>query len=213
MKNLFQSLRDLIQRRREENGYHYGQESAYEDQPYASGGDDQQQLFTALDIGTAFAKAIIVEIRDDQATVLGVGRHQQSYSHMSDGIVTDISGVIANCNEALIKAEKSAGGIVAPSAVIGIAGELVKGSSITINKQRQQPTKPVTPEELESLITGAQQKLLKSAKDRIAAETGYPNIEVRLTNAAVISVRIDGQTVANPIGFRGRHFTLTLFSA
>ncbi|GAC1303685.1 MAG: hypothetical protein NVSMB27_43120 [Ktedonobacteraceae bacterium] len=132
---------------------------------------------------------------------------------MSDGIVTDISGVIANCNEALIKAEKSAGGIVAPSAVIGIAGELVKGSSITINKQRQQPTKPITPEELESLINGAQQKLLKSAKDRIAAETGYQNIEVRLTNAAVITVRIDGQTVANPIGFRGRHFTLTLFSA
>src|SRR6266496_4367464 len=212
MKNLFQSLRNLLQRRQEENGYRYGQESLYEDQPFATG-SDERQLFTALDIGTAFAKAIIVEIHEDQATVLGVGRHQQSYSHMSDGIVTDISGVIANCNEALIKAEKSAGGIVAPSAVLGIAGELVKGSSITVNKQRQQPTKPVTPEELESLITGAQQKILKVARDRIAAETGYQNIEVRLTNAAVISVRIDGQTVANPIGFRGRHFTLTLFSA
>ncbi len=213
MKNLFDSLRNLFQRRQEENGYYYGQEGGYEDQPFPPGGDDQRQLFTALDIGTAFAKAIIVEVHDDQATVLGVGRHQQSYAHMSDGIVTDISGVIANCNEALIKAEKAAGGVVAPSAVIGIAGELVKGSSITINKQRQQPAKAITPEELESLINGAQQKLLKSAKDRIAAETGYQNIEVRLTNAAVISVRIDGQTVANPIGFRGRHFTLTLFSA
>jgi cell division protein FtsA len=213
MKNLLDSLRNLFQRRQEENGYYYGQEGGYEDQPFPPGGDDQRQLFTALDIGTAFAKAIIVEVHDDQATVLGVGRHQQSYAHMSDGIVTDISGVIANCNEALIKAEKAAGGVVAPSAVIGIAGELVKGSSITINKQRQQPAKAITPEELESLINGAQQKLLKSAKDRIAAETGYQNIEVRLTNAAVISVRIDGQTVANPIGFRGRHFTLTLFSA
>src|SRR2546425_3954902 len=213
MKNLLQSLRSLLPRRREENGYYYPQEGAYGDQPFAPGGDDQRQLYTALDIGTAYAKAIIIEVQGDQGTVLGVGRHQQSYSHMSDGIVTDIPGVIANCNEALIKAEKSAGGIVAPSAVIGIAGELVKGSSITVNKQRQQPTKPVTPEELESLITGAQQKILKVARDRIAAETGYPNIEVRLTNAAVISVRIDGQTVANPIGFRGRHFTLTLFSA
>src|SRR5260221_5321712 len=63
------------------------------------------------------------------------------------------------------------------------------------------------------MISSAQQKLLKIAKERIAAETGYQNIEVRLTNAAVISVRIDGQTVINPIGFRGRHFTLTLFSA
>ena len=95
--------------------------------------------------------------------VLGAGRHQQSYSHMSDGIVTDIPGVIANCNEALTKAEQSAGGIIAPSTVIGIAGELVKGSSITISKQRQQPTKPVTPEELEAIISSAQQKLLKIA--------------------------------------------------
>jgi len=213
MKNLFQSLLKFLPRRPEENGYRYGYEGAYDDQSFPPGGDDQRQLYTALDIGTAYAKAIIIEVQGDQATVLGVGRHQQSYSHMSDGIVTDIPGVIANCNEALVKAEKSAGGVVAPSAVIGIAGELVKGSSITVNKQRQQPTKPITPEELETLITGAQQKLLKNAKDRIAAETGYQNIEVRLTNAAVISVRIDGQTVSNPIGFRGRHFTLTLFSA
>src|SRR6266513_4839216 len=213
MKNLFQSLRSLLPRRQEENGYYYPQEGAYGDQPFAPGGDDQRQLYTALDIGTAYAKAIIIEVQGDQGLVLGAGRHQQSYTHMSDGIVTDIPGVIANCNEALVKAEKSAGGVVAPSAVIGIAGELVKGSSIVVNKQRQQPTKPITPEELEALITGAQQKLLKNAKDRIAAETGYQNIEVRLTNAAVISVRIDGQTVANPVGFRGRHFTLTLFSA
>src|SRR5437868_717280 len=213
MKNLFQSLRSLLPRRQEENGYYYPQEGAYGDQPFAPGGEDQRQLYTALDIGTAYAKAIIIEVQGDQGVVLGVGRHQQSYAHMSDGIVTDIPGVIANCNEALVKAEKSAGGVVAPSAVIGIAGELVKGSSIVVNKQRQQPTKPITPEELEALITGAQQKLLKNAKDRIAAETGYQNIEVRLTNAAVISVRIDGQTVSNPIGFRGRHFSLTLFSA
>lgn len=214
MKNLFQRLRKFlpILGRHEENGFYYGQDGAYDEMPLP-GEEGQRQLYTALDVGTAYAKAIIIEVHEDQAVVLGVGRHQQSYTHMSDGIVTDISGVIANCNEALIKAEKAAGGVVAPSTVIGIAGELVKGSSITINRQRQNPGKPITPEELESLITSAQQKLLKTAKDRIAAETGYQNIEVRLTNAAVITVRIDGQVVANPIGFRGRHFTLTLFSA
>jgi cell division protein FtsA len=212
MKNPFRRLRELVLGRQDENnGYYYGQDLAQDEQQ--AGGEDQRQLYTALDIGTAYAKAIIIEVQDDVGVVLGVGRHQQSYSHMSDGIVTDIPGVIANCNEALIRAEQTAGGIIAPQAVIGIAGELVKGSSVTITKQRQSPAKAITPEELESMISSAQSKLLKSAKDRIAAETGYPNIEVRLTNAAVISVRIDGQLVTNPIGFRGRHFTLTLFSA
>ncbi len=211
MSNPFQSLLDFLARLRTQDNGRYPNHGA--DARSSSMGEDSRPVFTALDIGTAYAKAIIIEVQDDVGVVLGAGRHQQSYSHMSDGIVTDIPGVIANCNEALTRAEQSAGGIIAPQTVIGIAGELVKGSSITISKQRQQPTKPVTPEELESVISSAQQKLLKIAKERIAAETGYPNIEVRLTNAAVISVRIDGQAVSNPIGFRGRHFTLTLFSA
>src|SRR5216684_949189 len=212
MNNPFQRLRDFLTGR-QENGRYAGREGPYGADLRSSVGEDSRPVFTALDIGTAYAKAMIIEVQDDVGVVLGVGRHQQSYSHMSDGIVTDIPGVITNCNEALIKAEQSAGGIIAPATVIGIAGELVKGSSITMTKQRPQPTKPIAPEELEGMISSAQQKLLKIAKDRIAAETGYQNIEVRLTNAAVISVRIDGQTVANPIGFRGRHFTLTLFSA
>jgi cell division protein FtsA len=149
----------------------------------------------------------------EQVEVLGVGRHPQSDAHMSDGFVTDIPAVIANCTEALIKAEQAAGGTIAPTTIIGIAGELVKGSSTTVSRQRQQPTKPITPEELDALITVAQQRLLKSARECIAAETGYSNIDVHLTNAAVISTRIDGQIVNNPIGFRGRHFSLTLFSA
>ncbi len=117
MPNPLQSLRNFIFGQRDvTNGYHPGLES-YD--TYA--GDDQRQLYTALDIGTAYAKAMVIEVQDDIGVVLGVGRHQQSYSHMSDGIVTDIPGVIANCNEALLKAEQAAGGVIAPNTVIGIA--------------------------------------------------------------------------------------------
>jgi cell division protein FtsA len=213
MRNLLQRLRTLIQGEREEDEPNTYPGAYGDDGQNSEEGGNQRGVFTALDIGTAFAKAMIVEVVGEQAEVLGVGRHPQSYSHMSDGFVTDIPGVIANCNEALIKAEKAAGGVIAPSAVIGIVGEFVKGSSTTVSRERQQPTRPITPEELDALITVAQQRLLKSARERIAAETGYSNIDVRLTNTAVISTRIDGQTVNNPIGFRGRHFSLTLFSA
>ncbi len=212
MINPLRHIRDLILRRYQENGNDYDRDGAYD--PLRSGEDGQNRLYTALDIGTAFAKALIIEVREDGVgEVLGVGRNQQSYTHMSDGMVIDIPGVIANCNEALVRAEESAGGIIAPPTVIGIAGELVKGSSITVTKQRQDPTKEITPDELEGVISSAQQKLYKMAKERIATEIGYSNVEVRLTNAAVISVRIDGQAVHNPIGFRGRHFQLTLFSS
>ncbi len=208
MSNPIQRIRDFILGRASQDGTEIDREAFL----YGAG-ENQRPRFTALDIGTAYAKALIIEVQDEVGVVLGTGRHAQSYSHMSDGIVIDIPGVIANCNEALLRAEESAGGIIAPPTVIGIAGELVKGSSITINKQRQDPTKAITAEELEGAISNAQQKLHKAAKERIAAEIGYTNVEVRLTNASVISVRIDGQLVHNPIGFRGRHFELTVFSA
>src|SRR6266852_4664540 len=155
MSNPFQRLRNIIFGPQHENGTYPGREGPYG----AAGGDDARPVFTALDIGTAYAKALIVEVQDDVGVVLGVGRHSQSYSHMSDGIVTDIPGVIANCNEALLRAEEAAGGVIAPNTVIGIAGELVKGSSTTVTRTRQQPGKPITPEELASVIGKAQQEL------------------------------------------------------
>jgi cell division protein FtsA len=107
MKNLLQRLLDRFKGSRTEAIY--GDQDDYEYDGEYDGEEDpgdvgsQRQLFTALDIGTAFAKAMIVEVRGDHAEVLGVGRHPQSYAHMSDGIVTDIPGVIANCNEALLR--------------------------------------------------------------------------------------------------------------
>jgi len=207
MNNPLQRIRNFITGRYSADGLNEQDRYAYPD------GDNQRHLFTALDIGTAYAKALIIEVQDESAVVLGAGRNAQSYKHMSDGIVIDIHSVIENCNQALLKAEESAGGLVAPATIIGIAGELVKGSSTTVTKQRQDPMKPISPEELEGMISNAQQKLHKAARERIAAETGYSNVEVRLTNAAVISVRIDGQTVLNPIDFRGRHLELTVFSS
>ncbi|GHO43906.1 cell division FtsA domain-containing protein [Ktedonospora formicarum] len=212
--NLFQRLRQLFSKGQEEIDYYSDDlDEEFDEDEELEPEVTERQLFTALDIGTAYAKAMIIEVQGDSAEVLGVGHHPQSYMHMSDGIVTDIPGVIANCNEALLKAERAAGGVIAPSAIIGIAGELVKGCSTTVSKNRQQPARPITAEELEALMASAQNKLLKNAKERIASETGYNNIEVRLTNTAVIAVRIDGQTVSNPIGFPGRYFSLTLFSA
>lgn len=175
--------------------------------------EDKRQLYTVLDIGTTYARAMIVEVLNESIIVLGVGYHPQSYGQMSDGSISDIVGVITNCNKALLSAEEAAGGLIAPNTIIGIAGKLVKGSSITITKQRQHPTLPITPEELESIIFNALQKLFKSSQEEITAGAGHPNIDVRLTNASVLAVSVEEQFVSNPIGFRGQSLTLTLFSA
>jgi cell division protein FtsA len=173
----------------------------------------EKGLFAVFDIDTDFVRAMIVEVRNQQAEILGMGYHPQNSAHMSEGVITDIPAVIANCHEALLKAEHDADNVMASSVIFSVSGASVKGSSTTVSKQRANPTKPITAEELELLITAAQERLIKAIKEQLSAETGYTNTDIRLTNAAVTSVAIDGQHLFNPIGFRGRHFTLTLFSA
>ncbi|MFH1720345.1 MAG: cell division protein FtsA, partial [Patescibacteria group bacterium] len=48
---------------------------------------------------------------------------------------------------------------------------------------------------------------------QLAFETGYNEIDVKLVNAAIVDVRIDGYKVTNPIGFQGKDVALSIFNA
>ena len=50
-------------------------------------------------------------------------------------------------------------------------------------------------------------------RGQLAHETGYNEIDVKLVNAAIVDVRIDGYRVTNPIGFQGKEVTLSIYNA
>ncbi len=168
---------------------------------------------TALDVGTEFAKALVFEI-DDHAhgTIRGVGRQRQGLAHMQSGTVADIAAVVDNCSVALQEAEEMAG--FRPSqVVIGIAGELVKGFTTIHVQERPKPTRPISEQELQSLIDGVQREALRQAERAITWETGLPHVDVRLVHAAVTGASIDGYALTNPVGFQGRHVQIGIFNA
>jgi cell division protein FtsA len=94
----------------------------------------------ALDIGTEFVKALIAKVLDDRLVIVGMGRQQQALTDMQAGAIADIAGVVRNCDSALNQAEQQAG-VSVRTAVIGIAGELVKGTTTTVRVRRKNPTK------------------------------------------------------------------------
>lgn len=168
---------------------------------------------TALDIGTEFAKALVLEVDDrGRGTVKGVGRKRQGLSHMQSGTVADIAAVVDNCAVALQEAEEMAG--FRPTQVaIGIAGELVKGTTTSHSQERPHPDSPISEAELGKLIEGVQREALGEAERSITWETGLANVDVRLVHAAVTGAWIDGYAVSNPVGFRGRHVRIAIFDA
>lgn len=167
----------------------------------------------ALDIGTEFVKAVLAKPgKKGSLEILGVGKARQAEGNMHAGAVADIPAVVSVCEEALVRVEEQAGER-ANLTVVGIAGELIKGNTTTVNYTRKNPNKPITNSEMEEIIKKVQQKSGEVAKKTVALETGNDNVEVRLINSAIVSLTIDGYKISNPIGFKGSDIVIQFYTA
>lgn len=183
---------------------------------------DESRYIVALDIGTEFVKALIGEVvsktsektgkSEQYVEIIGAGKKRQRLSDMAGGAVTDIAGVVDNCDAALRKAEEQAG-VVAKNAILGIAGELVKGGTTSVSYRRSKPDVRIDMAELQDIIGRIQKEALHSVRKQLRWETGTDDLEVKLVNAAVVDVKIDGYRVTNPIGFQGKDVTIQVFNA
>lgn len=171
-----------------------------------------RNYLVAVDIGTEFVKAMIAKIDGDDLQVVGVGKVRQDVSDMHSGAIADIAGVVRNCEEALAEAEDQAG-LQAKRAVIGIAGELVKGTTNTIRYRRPQPDRPLDESEMEFIIDKVQERAQVKAQRQIALETGNEDVEVKLVNSALVGIHIDGYKVSNPLGFQGKDVAVQIYTA
>jgi len=171
----------------------------------------------ALDIGTEFAKALVLSVERDEdgmlvGVVRGTGRQRQGLTHMQSGTVSDIEAVVANCRVAM-DAARTMAGRQPLAVVVGIAGELVKGATSAYSTRRDDPRAPLGEEELERIVARAQDHALREAEERIRWESGVDRLDVRLVHAAIVEMTIDGYPVSNPIGFTGAEVELHLFNA
>ena len=169
-------------------------------------------LGLVLDIGTEFIKCLIFEIKGDKAEILGAGKVRQKLTEMRGGTVLDIEGVTKNAQQAIAKVEKMAG-MSADQVIVGIAGELVKGTTTTVHYSRSKPKERIAISELKSIVDKVQRRAFDKARESLAWETGHSEIDVKLVNAAIVDVKIDGYRVTNPLGFQGKDVSVSVFNA
>jgi len=166
----------------------------------------------ALDIGTEFVKALVARIAGSGVEIIGVGKAHQGLADMQAGAIADIAAVVANCDQALANAEQEAG-VSVRTAVIGIAGELVKGTTSTVRFTRQNPNKELSIDEMSRIIELVQERAELKARHQLAWELGGKDVDVRLVNSALVRIDIDGYKVTNPIGFQGRDVVVEMYTA
>lgn len=173
---------------------------------------DDNRYIVGLDIGTEYVKALVAKISGSQAQIIGVGRAHQGLGDMQAGAIADITAVVANCDKALSEAEQQAG-LSARTAVLGIAGELVKGRTTNVRIRRKVPEKAIDISEFEKIIAIVQARSEEKARAALAWELGGKELDIRLVNSALVGIDIDGYKVTNPIGFQGRDIIVSLYTA
>ena len=174
-------------------------------------GEQYENLYTALDIGTEYIKALVVRREGRNGVVLGASRERQAFADMQAGVPSDIQGIIETCDRAMSRAEDMCDTIPG-QAVIGIAGEQVKGFSTSVTVPRADPQQKINEVELVQTLQLVEKRAMREARHLMSLELGVPDVDVKLINSAITSVRIDGFTVSNPLDFQGKQMVVSAFN-
>lgn len=173
---------------------------------------------SVIDLGTEYVKALVLEVQEDRAVIIGrgVAQHKGSYSvqqcRVSGGAIGDVESVTATCDQALRQAEdmteKVYGRKVVPDqAVMGIPGPLIRGAAYRVKQRRPSPTASVSQRELTQLL----QRVQRLALQQLSQE--FTGGELALVDSSIAEITLDGHRVTDPVGFRGENLAVTVFNA
>ena len=174
--------------------------------------NSDSNVVLALDIGTEFVKALIYRVEENHGFVIGYSKVRQKMGDMTAGSVSNIAGVTETADSAIEQAARIAN-TRPEQAVMGIAGELVRGATTTISYTRENPQLRIEMPELRAIVQRVQTRAFDRVRGELARDTGYPEIDVKLVNAAIIDSKIDSQRSSNPLGFQGSEVTLSVFNS
>jgi cell division protein FtsA len=205
LSNLWQNP---FRKNREENDRPFG---------YAHGGPfdsahGKPSFRSVIDLGTEYVKALVLEVEEDRAIIIGQGiaRHKGAYA--SGGAISDLEAVTVTCDQALRQAEDMTeevyGRKVVPDqAVMGVPSPLIRGAAYTVKQQRSSPRRPVSRRELTQLLQRVQRLALQQLAQEFASQ------ELALVDSSITEIVIDGHGVTDPVGFRGKNLAVTVFNA
>lgn len=156
-----------------------------------------------LDIGTEFLKALFLEV--DRQEEKGILRNWVKEPF------TDLENIYPVCQKVIDKLEKKTG-IKAEQLFLGIGGEIVNGTSTTICYKRENPQEKIDLPELKYLVQKNQWKAFDKIRKHFVLEAEFSEAEVKLVNAHIIDIKIDGNSLTNPLGFQGKTLCLSIFN-
>ena len=177
----------------------------------ASKKDSTKKNLIVLDIGSQFAKALLLEINDGNRGIIHHWAKEPIYNKKEDARIIDLEGFFLPCQKAIKKIEKKAG-LKPKQLFLGLGDEVIKGTSTNFCHKREKPEQGIDISEMRYLVQKAQRRALEKIRKDFISETRFSEMDLQLIDAHIVDIKIDNKTISNPLGFQGRVICLTIFN-
>lgn len=157
-------------------------------------------------------RTAIIELTNDGVVILGRGAAKQQPTTMYGGLVGNLPALIETIDEALSQANNRAG-VTSDQAILGLGGAMVNGVTTMVHLNRPQSRDKITNKEFNLILERISQTALVDAENTASEEMSMDKEDLRLVNAAITSISLDGYAVSSPIGFSGKEVEICLFNA
>jgi len=178
----------------------------------------KSEMFVVLDIGTFGAKALYIEGKGETGEVTAYANKQYVGGDINPDGSFNVSGIINTCRSALDELKQSSfnlkkGGHFTKKTVIGIGGGFVYGKTLTQSYIREQPHIEIDEAEFTNIIQKVQQRNYEQIRRDFKRDTGRSELGVHLLSGSLQEIKIDGYQIVNPVGFKGKEVTCSLFNS
>ena len=184
-------------------------------------GRSEKKGFLALDLGTQSVKATVFAIEDklnNKEEKIGEEAMIQGWGQVN--LMTWNDSVLINHLDHVIERGKKAINMAARKAkffpkqlILGIGGQYVKGATTILKHKREDPEQKITLSELRNIIQKLEWSAFDKVRKQVSQESGFDEIDIKLMDAEIGHIMIDGHRVRNPLGFQGKVVEISLFNA
>lgn len=168
------------------------------------------QSLLCLDLGTSSIRAGVFQEENGVFQLKGVGKVDLPYGLFQSGLMIHLAQVISCVQEAVKKAENMAR-LAPKELVIGLSTDLVQALSVHLQFLRTKPDRPIDDQELKSMLYELEWEAFDMAKRSLSDEMCLPEMDLRMLNASVLNLLMDGQRIDDPRGRTGKILEAELF--
>ncbi len=176
------------------------------------------QILLGIDVGTRYIKSVVFQVSEEgKIEIIGYARVAQKYGAMRDAMIVNLNSVISACDlcvgKAIAYAERAYGELPLPeTAILGVAGELVRGVSVIAEYERENPEIKIDVDEVSEVLKQVNEDTLQGALEELSSEIGVSAKQIEQIGSYLDNVHIDQTLLTNPIGFSGTNIIYRVFN-